>query len=494
MMVWRNPRTGNRRTGVQIRRAMCGLEQLEIRRVFSIDMVGAPFAEVSAMKIREGGVADLGLPVEGEIGIVDPNDAKAPTVSSVYDDQGRPLSETYEYDGNGDGMIDYRQTTGYVYSGENLVSVSYAEDREADGTVDYRSHSSSSYDSLGQLLSNMTEVDSDGDGAVDYRDSISYTYDDMGHMTSYSSENDANGDGKVDSHYWGNYAYDSLGQMTEATYVSDGNGDGIGDQTSKDSFEYDAAGLIISSVSQYDEDGDGIANQVSTYATTYNADGTQASSTFTADYDGDGDVDYASADQYAYDADGNLLTITSDIDENGDGIVDQTIVTDPQIYTMEGDWVKADDLTKTAQDNETSVGMGEELQDQEADVADGTGIILTFGNAILGDINGDGRFNSADLSLVFQSGQYEDDISGNATWDTGDWDGDGDFTSSDLILAMNLGHFEADANQIVSPIEVETSESRLSSPTMADTTAATDQAFADEMLVLYASLDENGAV
>jgi hypothetical protein len=60
-----------------------------------------------------------------------------------------------------------------------------------------------------------------------------------------------------------------------------------------------------------------------------------------------------------------------------------------------------------------------------------------------GDSNGDGVFDSGDLLLVFQAGEYEDLIDGNSTFAEGDWDGDGDFTSSDLILALRLGHYRA---------------------------------------------------
>ncbi|MCA9150436.1 MAG: hypothetical protein KDA92_14090, partial [Planctomycetales bacterium] len=58
-----------------------------------------------------------------------------------------------------------------------------------------------------------------------------------------------------------------------------------------------------------------------------------------------------------------------------------------------------------------------------------------------GDVNGDGIFNSSDLLLVFQAGEYEDDILGNSTFEEGDWDGDGDFTTSDLVWALQHGSY-----------------------------------------------------
>jgi hypothetical protein len=64
---------------------------------------------------------------------------------------------------------------------------------------------------------------------------------------------------------------------------------------------------------------------------------------------------------------------------------------------------------------------------------------------IAGDANRDGVFNSSDLIVVFQAGEYEDGIEGNSTWTEGDWNGDGDFDTADLILAFQQGKYVAAA-------------------------------------------------
>ena len=64
---------------------------------------------------------------------------------------------------------------------------------------------------------------------------------------------------------------------------------------------------------------------------------------------------------------------------------------------------------------------------------------------VVGDSNHDGIFNSADLVLVFQTGEYEDSIEGNSTFEDGDWDGDGDFTSHDFVVAFQQGTYVAQA-------------------------------------------------
>lgn len=58
-----------------------------------------------------------------------------------------------------------------------------------------------------------------------------------------------------------------------------------------------------------------------------------------------------------------------------------------------------------------------------------------------GDVNLDGRFDSADLILVFVAGQYEDSIPGNSRWATGDWNSDGDFTTDDVVLAFHQSSY-----------------------------------------------------
>ena len=65
--------------------------------------------------------------------------------------------------------------------------------------------------------------------------------------------------------------------------------------------------------------------------------------------------------------------------------------------------------------------------------------------SVPGDSNGDGVFNSSDLLLAFQAGEYEDDIDGNSTVEEGDWNGDGDFNAADIIFAFQNGSYEFSA-------------------------------------------------
>jgi hypothetical protein len=66
-------------------------------------------------------------------------------------------------------------------------------------------------------------------------------------------------------------------------------------------------------------------------------------------------------------------------------------------------------------------------------------------SSLPGDSNRDGKFNSQDLVLVFQAGEYEDETVGNSTWEEGDWNADRDFNTTDLVLAFQYGRYSAEA-------------------------------------------------
>ncbi len=44
-----------------------------------------------------------------------------------------------------------------------------------------------------------------------------------------------------------------------------------------------------------------------------------------------------------------------------------------------------------------------------------------------------------------QAGEYEDDVVGNSTFAEGDWNGDGEFDSGDIVLAFQTGNYLAAA-------------------------------------------------
>ena len=81
-------------------------------------------------------------------------------------------------------------------------------------------------------------------------------------------------------------------------------------------------------------------------------------------------------------------------------------------------------------------------KDRQVTTADHRFLITDILKTWIGDANLDGEFNTADFVMVFQAGQFEDEIVGNSTWSTGDWNGDGEFTSVDFIVSFQDGGFE----------------------------------------------------
>ena len=79
--------------------------------------------------------------------------------------------------------------------------------------------------------------------------------------------------------------------------------------------------------------------------------------------------------------------------------------------------------------------------DNQVDGSDRDFMVVSLLGSTFGDSNLDGVFNSNDLVLIFQAGQYEDNIPGNSTWETGDWNGDGDFSTSDLVFAFERSEY-----------------------------------------------------
>ena len=81
------------------------------------------------------------------------------------------------------------------------------------------------------------------------------------------------------------------------------------------------------------------------------------------------------------------------------------------------------------------------------------GKTIWFENRPIGDSNDDGVFDSSDLVSVFQTGEYEDGIDGNSTFDEGDWNGDGVFDSSDLVAAFQSGTYVRQSIDITGAVD-----------------------------------------
>jgi hypothetical protein len=82
-------------------------------------------------------------------------------------------------------------------------------------------------------------------------------------------------------------------------------------------------------------------------------------------------------------------------------------------------------------------------EDGRVDARDRDYLVHDLLQTVYGDANLDGQFTSRDLVLIFQAGEYEDNIADNSTWTEGDWNGDGEFTTRDLVLAFQSGGYRS---------------------------------------------------
>lgn len=80
-------------------------------------------------------------------------------------------------------------------------------------------------------------------------------------------------------------------------------------------------------------------------------------------------------------------------------------------------------------------------QDRRVTTADARLLINSYLGTSLGDANLDRRFDSQDLVLVLQGGEYEDRLFENSTWAEGDWNADGEFNAYDLVAALQTGRY-----------------------------------------------------
>lgn len=88
--------------------------------------------------------------------------------------------------------------------------------------------------------------------------------------------------------------------------------------------------------------------------------------------------------------------------------------------------------------------------DGVVDIADREQWVNVLKNTYVGDSNLDGEFNSRDFVEVFTAGKYE--TGDAATWLEGDWNGDKVFNSSDFVAAFTGGGYEIGPRASVSAV------------------------------------------
>ncbi|MEZ6115369.1 MAG: hypothetical protein R3C28_02170 [Pirellulaceae bacterium] len=94
--------------------------------------------------------------------------------------------------------------------------------------------------------------------------------------------------------------------------------------------------------------------------------------------------------------------------------------------------------------------------DQRIDLEDQIELVEQLARTYIGDVNGDGTFDTSDLVVVFVAGHYEVDQPDSMTWSQGDWNSDGRFNSSDLVFALQRGGYQQGPRTVRSVPEPDT--------------------------------------
>ena len=154
----------------------------------------------------------------------------------------------------------------------------------------------------------------------------------------------------------------------------------------------------------------------------------------------------------AQDAEGVRGVALADLDNDGD--VDPLLRSENEIHwfqNQDGVFGPKEELVSTVEFIRfllISDLDGDDDRDLVAVVGDDEGQsnrVAWFENTfsrVVGDVNCDAEFGSADLLEIFIAGEYEDGIPNNSTYDEGDFNGDGDFDSSDFVFALTHGDYK----------------------------------------------------
>ncbi len=212
--------------------------------------------------------------------------------------------------------------------------------------------------------------------------------------------------------------------VTHRYYIGDADLDGDGDQDALLSF-YPANDRLASTLAWCENlDGNGKLSPIQRIETKHHPSGIWEVST--ADIDGDGDLDLFSS---------SIGPVWFENLDGRGGFVMRRMALTRDFYES---YEPIDPFTLADLDSDGDL--------------DAVGSVSWFENRPLGDVNGDGLFDSSDLTSVMQRGKYEDDVPENATFEDGDWDGDGDFTTSDFVLAFQIGTYSPAARAALSRI------------------------------------------
>ena len=257
-------------------------------------------------------------------------------VTREYDAHDHLLQETAEFDADADGTPDglsHSLTQTFDHRGNLTSSVLI---QNFDPGVPALTTETNEYNSRGQLTESARAVDFDGDGTVDFADTTTQTYDAQGNLIRQEILFDEGADGIFDAstvleqEFDGHrnlirsvntqdvgldgpdtivtviQGFDTHGNLSASLQTEDWDADGVVDFASTRTLSYDTHGNLTLAVTTSGSPGSTF--QVQTLTQTFDAHRNLTMSVDTLDFDGDGVVDLSTTVNRMYDPHGNLIS------------------------------------------------------------------------------------------------------------------------------------------------------------------------------------------
>lgn len=238
-----------------------------------------------------------------------------------HDIAGNIVRIVNESDNAGNGSVEQRSETTSVFASGQRRSTRVAYDNDNDGTIDRVTSDAQTFDANGNVTQVVNETDGDGDGVVDARETITRVYDDAGRVLTETTELRVGT--LLSSSRTSTFTYDGdnlSGQELEA----DDDGDGALDYRRTRTTGHDVNGRAISELTTIDADADGTVDQSVTQVWVYDDNQNLVSDVVDVDTDGDGVIDNRATGTRTYDELGNPVSLRRDDDDGADGVIDRT--------------------------------------------------------------------------------------------------------------------------------------------------------------------------
>lgn len=193
------------------------------------------------------------------------------SVTSAYDAAGNESERVYEYDSNGDGLLEQRTVTSRAYDSSRRPITTRVEEQDGDGLPQEREVTTYTFDSSGLLTRTVRESDSGADDSVEYVTTTDRTYDANKQLTR-EFEDGVNG-GLIHNLRTTDHTYDVSGNLLTTTLVVNQNSQAnpAPDSIEKWTYTWNADNYDTTSLHERDSNADGTFEERSSTISTFTA-------------------------------------------------------------------------------------------------------------------------------------------------------------------------------------------------------------------------------